>query len=89
MELKNIQLPNNLKKIDERTFASCHSMETIEIPRTIEGIGKDAFARCSLLKSMKIPTTIKNIETISIEEKKYYSYIILSYDSFFGTINII
>ena len=60
-KLKNIKLPQGLKKIPESIFENCTSLEKIEIPKTVKNISNLAFSGCSSLNTIKLP---ENIQTI-------------------------
>lgn len=54
---KYIDIPNNVKKIEYRTFYGCAYLEYIDIPNSVEEIGSNAFSKCISLKSVDIPYT--------------------------------
>lgn len=78
-KLKNLRLPNNLKKIDFLAFDSCYELEELWIPDSVQELQYCAFSNCSTLKTIhlskelyakikpefdKIFTNCFNIETI-------------------------
>jgi hypothetical protein len=54
---KYIDIPNNVKEIEYRTFYGCAYLEYIDIPNSVEEIGRNAFSKCISLKSVDIPYT--------------------------------
>ena len=53
--LKEITLPNTVKKIDKYAFDDCTSLVSIIIPDSVLEIGKGAFSGCTALTSVVIP----------------------------------
>ena len=58
--LKEIVLPDGLKKIGEGAFSNCR-IESIVIPDSVESIGDYAFRGCSELKEISMPGSLKEI----------------------------
>ena len=52
--LKELKLPNSVKKIEGIAFKKCRSLKKVTIGKKIESIGKGAFRRCNGLKTLKI-----------------------------------
>lgn len=59
--LKEISLPNTIKKIDTEAFSRCKNIQTILLPNSLKEIGSYAFYDCSSLTSMTIPDSVNNI----------------------------
>ena len=59
-KFEEIELPNTLKVIDERAFASC-ALKKLEIPTSVESIGEGAFL-WNDMEYLVVPGNIKNIE---------------------------
>lgn len=59
--LRDVQLPNNLKIIGNSAFSMCRSLESIDLPDSLETIGKRAFEICDKLKHVKLSTNLKTI----------------------------
>lgn len=77
--LKKIDLPSNIKRIENGAFRGCAVLEEILIPSSVEYIGEAAFWRCESLKVITIPGSVKvvskeafcdcsNLRTVIIEE---------------------
>lgn len=51
--LKYVQLPKDMKKLDEFSFRGCKSLQTIILPEKLEYIGAYAFDLCKNIKTIK------------------------------------
>ncbi len=60
--LKEIILPENTKRINERAFRSNYMMDTPALPETVEFIGREAFSGCASLSITKLPDALKELE---------------------------
>lgn len=60
--LKSVNIPKNVKKIESTTFWCCEALENIEIPGNIEEIGVQAFENCENLKNVTINSGVQAIE---------------------------
>ena len=56
--LKSIQLPDEIKRIEQYSFAYCVALESIHLPDKLEYLGKIAFAQCENLKDVVIPPNV-------------------------------
>lgn len=61
LKLKNIILPENLKKIGEWAFGDT-KLEKVDIPNSVEKIGRMAFIWCDQLKNVRLSENIKEIK---------------------------
>ncbi len=59
--IKEIVLPDTLKRINDHAFSRCTELETINIPDSVTRIGNYVFMDCISLKSVNIPSTISAI----------------------------
>lgn len=59
--LVNVELPENLTAIGERTFQNCTQLESVEISDSVLSIGDAAFRDCSSLKGLELP---ENLQTM-------------------------
>ena len=59
--LEQLDIPNNVARIEEFAFFNCDKLQTIVIPDSVTSIGTEAFAFCDSLSSVIIG---KNVETI-------------------------
>lgn len=61
IELKEINLPKNLKSIEFAAFSNT-GIISLEFPESLEYIGENAFIDCKNLNRVKIPESINSIE---------------------------
>ena len=59
--IKNIELPDSIKRIDENVFEGCSSLESVYIPIGVTDIGNRAFYNCSSLSEIAIPPSVESI----------------------------
>ena len=62
-QIKRINLPSHLKKLDKHAFINCQELESIVIPDSVEEIDDEAFKGCTNLKSIRfnLPSHLKKI----------------------------
>ena len=60
IELESVDLPANLKVIDEHAFDGCSSLARVDLPNTLEGIGMLAFAKTGI-ESLSVPPSVQFI----------------------------
>ena len=60
-QLKNIEIPNQVKNIWGGAFENCTFLEHITLHEGLEEIGWDAFRGCIEMKEIEIPATIKKL----------------------------
>lgn len=56
-----LQLPANLKAIEEEAFAGMWQVQQVNIPEGVTAIGKRAFADCTLLRLVIIPNSVQTL----------------------------
>lgn len=61
LNIKNVKIPNSVKKIFANAFAFCNFLETITIPSSVSEIGASAFFGCQSLKSVTIENGLEEI----------------------------
>ena len=66
--LKYIEIPNSVTKLEWGAFEECISLENIEIPNGVMTIGASAFRGCSNLVNLLIPKSVTNIYTQAFED---------------------
>ena len=59
--LKNVEIPNTLKFMEDGTFYGCTSLESITIPESVTSIGWGVFNGCTSLKNITIPNGVTYI----------------------------
>ena len=62
--IRNIVLPNTIKKISSNAFKNCTFLESVKIPNTVESIGDYAFDGCTKLKTINYDGLERNWEKI-------------------------
>ena len=58
-EIKEIQFPDSLKKIDNQAFAMCKRIKELFLPDSVEEIGIFAFRDCKSLEKVVLPRHLK------------------------------
>ncbi len=62
VQLKNVTLPTQLKRIGRYAFFRCTSLSgTLVVPEGVEEICEGAFLGCNKLKQLQLPHTLKHI----------------------------
>lgn len=59
-DLKTLELPDNIRRIDEKAFLKSH-INQIKLNEGLKEIGKNAFSECKNLKEIEIPSSIHTI----------------------------
>lgn len=59
--IKNVIIPNSVKKIGDGAFDLCYYLESIILPNSIKRIDDNTFRGCASLKSITIPETVTTI----------------------------
>lgn len=60
-EVKKLQLPESLKRIERYAFCSCDNLTSVKIPDGVERIDAFAFSGCRNLKEIILPESLKRI----------------------------
>ncbi len=58
--LKQVKLPNTLRKIEKDAFKNCELLEKLDIPDGVKEIG--SFSGCKNLKEIKLPNTLTKMD---------------------------
>ena len=61
-DLREITLPDGLKKIGEHAFGGNFSLKSVHIPNSVRSIGISAFEKCESLKKALLPERLVTIE---------------------------
>ena len=61
MNMRNIQLPDTLKKIDGGVFNGCSSLVELTVPEGITQLGHHFATECRSLQRVTLPSTLKSI----------------------------
>ena len=59
--LKDIEIPEKIKKIEEYAFSGCSGIKTLKIPGTVTEIGGWAFSNCTGLEELDIEEGVQTI----------------------------
>ena len=59
--INNIELPDNIKAIDNGAFAYCERLEKITIPSSVKTIGETAFYGCKMLEYVELSEGLEYI----------------------------
>lgn len=62
LTVKNVSMPNSIKKIDRTAFRCCTSLASINLSTALEEIDIEAFSNCFDLTSIEIPSGVKKLE---------------------------
>ena len=60
-KLKNINLPDSLKKLEQLAFYNCTSLEEITVPGSIKEIGDYCFSNCKALSKINLQEGLEKI----------------------------
>lgn len=61
LNIKNVKIPDSVKKISASAFAFCNLLEKITIPGSVTKMGESAFFSCKSLKTVTIENGISEI----------------------------
>jgi hypothetical protein len=64
--LRYIEIPSDVKVIDESAFRECEWLEEVELHDGLEQKQKDAFLSCTSLKGIRVPRTVKAIAKAAV-----------------------
>ena len=59
-KIKEIEIPNGIKELNENVFTNCMSLEKITLPNSLEKIDSTTFRNCSKLTNINIGENNKN-----------------------------
>ena len=65
--LKEVNMPQSTKVIDNSAFWDCNGLETIHIPDGVTSINRNAFRMCEALKDINMPKSL-----VSIGKEAFY-----------------
>ena len=74
--LKKLEIPDGVKRIEERAFEGCYYLHTVQLPAGLEYVDEKAFSMCSNLKKVIFGDNRYkfNSETRLIEATTHLSY---------------
>ena len=62
INLREVELPKSLKKIEKYAFSYCNKLEKVQIPDNVTSIGWGAFIDCTKLSNVVISNNMQTIE---------------------------
>lgn len=73
--LREITIPDTVKKISGAAFKSCSYLNAVALPEGVEYIGDDAFSTCAALVSVFLPKSVKTVGRTAFGDsvKIYYA----------------
>lgn len=60
--LRTVNIPYGLKKIENMAFSDCASLTDISLPESLISLGQSAFAFCDSLKKIIVPASVTEID---------------------------
>ena len=64
-DVKNIQIENNIKRIDISCFQECQNLNQVILPDTLEHVRERAFSGCTGIKELTMPVDLDYVKTYS------------------------
>lgn len=68
VNLKTLNIGNNVKEIPSYAFSNCASLKSVTLPASLIKIGESAFRNCSSLTSISIPNSVVSLGDYSFAE---------------------
>lgn len=59
--LTEVQLPSNIKRVDECAFKGCTSLQTLNLPDGLAEIGSEAMSGCTALTDIALPAAVGEV----------------------------
>lgn len=63
INLKSVEIPDNIIEIGESAFEYCYNLSEISLPNSVKTIGDRAFYNCINLTNIKLPDEMQNMGT--------------------------
>lgn len=64
-DVKNMEIENNIKRIDISCFQECQNLNQVTLPDTLEHVRKNAFSDCTGIKELTMPVDLDYVKTYS------------------------
>ena len=64
-DVKNMEIENNIKRIDISCFQGCQNLNQVTLPDTLEHVRGDAFEDCTGIKELTMPVDLDYVKTYS------------------------
>ena len=65
-DVKNMEIENNIKRIDISCFQGCQNLNQVILPDTLEHVCGDAFEGCTGIKELTMPVDLDYVKTYSV-----------------------
>ena len=62
-DVKNMEIENNIKRIDISCFQGCQNLNQVTLPDTLEYVRKSAFSGCTGIKELTMPVDLDYVKT--------------------------
>ena len=62
-DVKNMEIENNIKRIDISCFQGCQNLNQVILPDTLEHVRRDAFEGCTGIKELTMPVDLDYVKT--------------------------
>lgn len=66
--LEEVELPNDITRIQDNVFNGCFNLKEITIPNTVTSLGSSVFTNCHSLKKIKIPNSVTSIGNYAFQQ---------------------
>ena len=64
--LKEVEIPDTVTSIGERSFADCANLEKVTLSKNLKSIGNRAFVRCTKIGKINLPKSLMEVDTYGI-----------------------
>ena len=61
--LKEVEIPDTVTSIGERSFADCANLEKVILSKNLKSIGNRAFVRCTKIEKINLPKSLTEVDT--------------------------
>ena len=61
--LKEVEIPDTVTSIGERSFADCANLEKVTFSKNLKSIGNRAFVRCTKIEKINLPKSLTEVDT--------------------------
>lgn len=65
-DVRNMEIENNIKRIDISCFQGCQNINQVILPDTLEHVRRDAFEDCTGIKELTMPVDLDYVNTYSL-----------------------
>ena len=61
--LKEVEIPDTVTSIGERSFADCANLEKVTLSKNLKSIGNRAFIKCTKIEKINFPKSLTEVDT--------------------------